>query len=409
MYKAKALIGEKAGEFIYAKDPSLTHDLCKCWKLYCPECKQFLYFSQSKDPKKRRSYFGHYDYPDKRCPERIPNNNLISQQTSLAASHEQDLETAELFVENVCYGIDLEFFKSQGLVGLEDNSSLIASGIEWFQDNLQHKLNDWINHYCKTVGFLDWQNPEREINYLMDWLYVLARRDDILRRLVQYLTAKYRTSTTKTEDIQVEFNCSSPNPSEEELIWLTGLRLIIERLKNIATTGIENINLSILEKRQYIQFKVPAYEKQIIRRRKPRWSLSDKNLPVLIGRSASGKSDYIWFKSEFPNHFSYQVVGESESLQDFSKEDALILYIDEDDDLACKGFINKNHHESLIRGIHKVLFDSSGWLLVVTHKEFITQDIAGKIAQLALKPQYEDLSPSEAFERFRQITVGRSP
>jgi hypothetical protein len=278
-----------------------------------------------------------------------------------------------------------------------------------FQDNLQHKLNDWINHYCKTVGFLDWQNPEREINYLMDWLYVLARRDDILRRLVQYLTAKYRTSTTKTEDIQVEFNCSSPNPSEEELIWLTGLRLIIERLKNIATTGIENINLSILEKRQYIQFKVPAYEKQIIRRRKPRWSLSDKNLPVLIGRSASGKSDSIWFKSEFPNHFSYQVVGESESLQDFSKEDALILYIDEDDDLACKGFINKNHHESLIRGIHKVLFDSSGWLLVVTHKEFITQDIAGKIAQLALKPQYEDLSPSEAFERFRQITVGRSP
>jgi uncharacterized protein YbaR (Trm112 family) len=136
MYKAKALIGEKAGEFIYAKDPSLTHDLCKCWKLYCPECKQFLYFSQSKDPKKRRSYFGHYDYPDKRCPERIPNNNLISQQTSLAASHEQDLETAELFVENVCYGIDLEFFKSQGLVGLEDNSSLIASGIEWFSRQL---------------------------------------------------------------------------------------------------------------------------------------------------------------------------------------------------------------------------------------------------------------------------------
>jgi hypothetical protein len=29
MYKAKALIGEKAGEIIYAKDSDLTHELCK--------------------------------------------------------------------------------------------------------------------------------------------------------------------------------------------------------------------------------------------------------------------------------------------------------------------------------------------------------------------------------------------
>jgi hypothetical protein len=71
-----------------------------------------LYFSKSKDPNKCRSYFGHYDYEDKRCPERSLVTNQYHQPASLAESHEQDLETAELFVEQVFYGIDTEYFQN---------------------------------------------------------------------------------------------------------------------------------------------------------------------------------------------------------------------------------------------------------------------------------------------------------
>lgn len=246
MFEAKALVGKKAGEIIYAKDSSLTHELCKLWKIYCPECKQFLYFSKSKNPDKLRSYFGHYDYEDKRCPERSLAANQSNQSASFAESHKQDLETAELFVEQVFYGIDPEYFRNLNQQDGEEENQKVTDAIKWLKASLLHDCKNWVRHYCQTTGFLDWKNPEKEISYLMDWLYVLARREDILRDLALYFSLKIPSQKKDISSAQEKLGFSQEKTDSSSSIWLVALDQILERLADLVKNGFAKSKLDLL-------------------------------------------------------------------------------------------------------------------------------------------------------------------
>lgn len=408
MYKAKALIGEKAGEVVYAKDPDLTHDLCRLWKIYCHECKQFLYFSKSKDTDKRRSYFGHYNYEDKRCPERSFAVSQRNQSSSFAESHEQDLETAELFIEQVFYGVDPEYFQGHDRQGNKEESRQVIDAIEWFKTSLLHDCKSWVQHYCQTSGFLDWNNPKKEVSYLMDWLRVLARRNDILKDLTQYFISECIDKQVDTRSIQTRFGVSQKIESEQELVWLIALDEILARLANvISKEGCSRGRPDFLSEKKFINFKIPANEKKTPFKGKLRYALATKQMPILVKQNESRRfNEIIFFSNEYPNFFCYRRHGLSESSRlGFVKNDALLLYIDEDGDLAVQGFLDEAFAKSVINGISKTLFNGSGYsMLVFLGKGYISRDIAEKAAQLALKFKFGDLSPPEAFEKFKSLS-----
>lgn len=97
MDKAKALTGKYAGQPIAANKQGLTHELCREWKLYCPECYQFVHLRKSD---KISSYFAHYDVEDKECTDRTKysSSNTISSIENCAKG--QDLEVIQLEFEN---------------------------------------------------------------------------------------------------------------------------------------------------------------------------------------------------------------------------------------------------------------------------------------------------------------------
>jgi uncharacterized protein YbaR (Trm112 family) len=414
MYKAKALIGEKAGEFVYAKDYDLTHDSCRLWKLYCPECKQFLYFSKSKQPENRRSYFGHYDYEDKRCPERVLLINQKSQPASLSESHEQDLETAESFVEQVFYGIDPEFFQRQNSEGIEDSSNLIRSSIEWLRENLQYKCHDWINHYCRTIGFLAWESPSKEAGYLMDWLYVLVRRDEILKNITRYFISTYLAAEFDIDIIQSKLGIFDSNEKEEGLIWFIALEQIIEHLSIIARDGVPNDTVLTVSLKTFIEFKIPPNEKKTPFRGKASLGAmsimnnfySSRRCPNQAMIPINGYKDCIFFRKTLVNRFLCISWDECKSITgDLPEEDFLFFYIDADDNLSVKGFAEKRYRKRISGGISTILFNKTDCsMLFFLMKGFISKDIAAKSAQLALKSTHGDLSPSEALEKFRVLS-----
>ncbi|WP_017298941.1 hypothetical protein [Nodosilinea nodulosa] len=411
MYKAKALLGEKAGEVVYAKDPDLTHDLCRLWKIYCHECTQFLYFNESKDSEKRDNWFSHYDYPNKNCSERNSSDKGKTQQGFSSESHEQDLETAESFIEKVFYGIDPEFFQRQKLEEVEDDSNLVISSMEWFQENLQHKCNDWINHYCKTTGFLDWENPRGEVGYLMDWLYILARRDDILKILIGYFISIHLTVEFEIDITQSKFGIFNSNEKEEGLIWLIALERIIEHLSSVARDGVANATVGTVTLKTFVGFKIPPSEKKTPFRGKLKYTLANKQMSIIVKKVESRNSvEYVCFHNEHPNCFCYIRYYEEDSISDpkptgFSKDDSLHLYIDGDGDLAVKGLLEKEYVKSMSKEIPKLLFNSSDYSMLVLHqKGYISREIAEKAAQLALRFEYGDLDPPEALKKFRQLS-----
>jgi hypothetical protein len=408
MYKAKALIGERAGEVVYAKDPDLTHDLCRLWKIYCHECKQFLYFSKSKDTDKRRSYFGHYDYEDKCCPERSLVVSKRNQPASFTESHEQDLETAELFVDKVFYGIDPEYFQRLNRQGDEEEIRKVIDVIEWFKISFPHDCKSWIEHYCQTIGFLDWNNPKKEVSYLMDWLRVLDRRNDILKNLAQYFISECIDKQVDTNSIQARFGASQKIESEPELVWLLALNKILARLANvISKEGYFRGRSNFLGEKKFINFKIPANAKKTPFKGKLRYALTAKQMSILVRQNESRRfNELVFFSDEYPNFFCYRRHDLSESIRPgFIKDDALLLYIDEDGDLAVQGFLDEVFAKSVIDGISKTLFNGSGYsMLVFFGKGYISRDIAEKAAQLALKFKFGDLSPPEAFEKFRSLS-----
>jgi hypothetical protein len=409
MYKAKALIGEKAGEIIYAKDPNLTHDLCKLWKIYCHECKQFLYFSKSKDPDKRRSYFGHHDYEDKRCPERRPATNQNNQSASLKESHEQDLETAELFIEQVFYGIDREFFQRQKSEKVEENSSLVASSMSWLQENLHHKCKSWVNHYCAKTGFLNWNNPQKESSYLMDWLCILARKVDLLERVSCYFISLYLNNQFNADSIWEKFGISQESIEGNDLIWIMALEKIVDELALIVQGEFKKIKIFDLSSQENFEEKIiPAKDKISFKNKLQIAGTINRKFVVLI-RKNKVENEYICFDQKFINRFclikSHEegTIGELVGL--YSSQDSFLLYIDQDGDLAVKGSIDKVRFKVMMDAISKILFNGTGYSMLFFLKlGFISKIVAEKASQLALQSDYGDMSPSAALKKFRQLS-----
>lgn len=450
MYKAKALIGEKAGEVIYAKEPDLTHDLCKLWKIYCHECKQFLYFSKSKDPGKRRNYFGHYDYEDKRCPERSFAVNQDNQSKSLTESHEQDLETAELFVEQVFYGINPEYFQNLNHQDDEEQSQQATGAIKWFKASLLYDCKNWIRYYCETTGFLDWKNPEREISYLMDWLHVLVRRDDILKNLASYFISIPLTKKTDIDVILKKFGLLKSKIREESLIWIVALDEIMIALSTKVKSGLSNdlinndqasipfLELKLMPKKGKVIFKDKAISRKHHIFFLFRGFSREDGLWVLIPGTNRKYQDAIDFQKGTTNSFSYvvrnsknesqkceisladQIVWNSrpdvslskkmserknQEVKKLTEEYSLLLYIDEEGDLALKGRLSEQYRRSAVSGISQILFNKAFVsMLFLLEEGFISVDIAEKAAQLALKFQCGDLTPAEALRKFRSLS-----
>ncbi len=83
----------------------------------------------------------------------------------------------------------------------------------------------------------------------------------------------------------------------------------------------------------------------------------------------------------------------------------MVLYVDDDGDLSVKGFIEKECSKFLIKGISKILFNASGYsMLTFLSEKFISEKIAEKAAQLALGLEYENLEPTEALKKFRELS-----
>jgi len=306
MFEAKTLVGKKAGEIIYAKDPSLTHDLCKIWKIYCPECTQFLYFSKSKNPDKRRSYFGHYDYEDKRCPERSFAVNQGSQSKSLAESHEQDLETAESFIEQVFYGINPEYFQGLKQQNNDKESQQITDLIHWFKTSLLHDCRNWIRYYCKTTGFLDWRNPEKEASDLIDWLHVLARKEDLLHKMSHYFSSEKFAAKKKVNLAQEKFGITSQRMDDLSLTWIAAINEILERVISLTKDGFSlSSKFRFLSEKIFIDQKIPPNDRKTEFRRKIHHALLKYAFPV-TARKGKGFHDQIIFDRRYPNYFCYR-------------------------------------------------------------------------------------------------------
>ncbi|HAJ58280.1 MAG TPA: hypothetical protein DCP31_02570 [Cyanobacteria bacterium UBA8543] len=109
MQVAKALTGKYAGQPIAANKQELTHELCREWKLYCPECYQFVHLRSSY---KIKSYFAHYDVEDKSCKYRQTSSNESAKYSREASAKGQDLESIQQEFESIfsrnCEGFDNE-------------------------------------------------------------------------------------------------------------------------------------------------------------------------------------------------------------------------------------------------------------------------------------------------------------
>lgn len=422
MYKAKALDGERAGEFVFAKEHGLTHELCQQWKLVCPECRQFLYFNESKEPEIRRSWFSHPDNEDKNCPERNSSIKDKANQGFLGKSHEQDLEAAESFIEQVFYGIDPEYFQNLSQQEEDEENQYVTDAIQWFKASFQHDCKNWIYQYCQTTGFLDWSNPDKEVAYLMDWLYVLARREDILKRIARYFTFIYSSVEFRTDANQSNLGFLASSEKEEELIWIIAVEKIIERLTVVAKGLLSTGGLKVFDQKTFMDMKIPVNCTKIPFSGKSSltaaayWIHMGPLDGTRVDLSRNYDKDFIFFIKKYANHFFYASENYQKSekfthapLLSLSKEELLLLYIDRDGDLSVKGFAWKQEQKLIVKGISKLLFNKTHHsLLFYLDYGYISKEIAEKAAQLALKMEYGDLSPSESLEKFEFLT-GNTP
>lgn len=403
---AKALIGERTGELIDANEFALNHEICRSWKIYCRECKQFVYFSKSEQLENRSSYFGHYDYEDKNCSERAPRTKQQDQKKSLSESHEQDLQTAESFVERFFYGIDPDYFKNPSLNNNPDFLFLSKSSLEWFKGNFHTHLQDWVRHYCINIGFLGWDNPNKETNYLLDWLYVLARREDLLESISHYFATQYlQNNVVKSDTYGRKFGVIGSN--EEEKVWLLALITIIESLASMLKSGNSYSQSHILQTKIFVEVEIPpSPRKPPFRGKLSRSYLPFSRLPIKIRETQSGNfSEFIIFDDQLKNHFWYVGSDELDWRDKCSESNSLVLFIDGYNKLAVQGTVTKKYAKVMIKGISKVLFNRTEYsMLMLLRQKYISQEIAEKAAQSALLSEYGFLSPSEAFLKFRTLS-----
>ena len=452
MDKAKALTGKRAGEWVKANQPKLSYQACKDWKLYCPTCYQPVHLRKSK---KIKNYFAHYDFEDKSCPER---NQAFNNSNSgyLMESHDQDLEEVETFIEKIFYGIEPTYFQSLNLEKLKSdkNSILVTHSVAWFASHVETDLKRWVHYYCKTHGFLDWNNFKKETNYILDCIHILVERQSILRNILHYSTALYVSPKMQSDPIRREFGLSKILIEEESSISLITLNLIINRLKQVAISGIDFNPAEIQIVQEFIDIKIPANTRKIKFNKTRRIFISP--LPILVGnRKNQGISYYITFKEESKNCFWFDAIkhvsDDEISKNDNTKDDtqklssnilavrgvtsketvyqkekdrskkekpgkpnldirsSLELYIDDENDLAVRGYIQKKYTKAVLRGLAKIFFSKADPSMLTLHQNsFISEKVAQKVAQLALKEEYGDLGESQALKKFIALSKASS-
>lgn len=174
----------------------------------------------------------------------------------------------------------------------------------------------------------------------------------------------------------------------------------------MSSTIVDTVTL-----KTFIEFKIPPNEKKTPFRGKLKYTLDNKQMSIPVKNLESGNSvEYVCFNKEHTNYFYYIRYGKGDEISDskstsFSKNDSLHLHIDNDGDLAVKGFLDRKLAKSVIKGISKVLLNGSAYsMLVFLRKGYISRDIAEKAAQLSLRFEFGNLSPPEAFEKFRSLS-----
>ncbi|MBE7385838.1 MAG: hypothetical protein F6J95_031165 [Leptolyngbya sp. SIO1E4] len=456
MDRAKALAGEKAGEWVKATQPRLTYEVCKAWKLYCPTCYQPVHLRKSK---KIKSYFAHYDFENKSCPERAPDSYKSGAAFSLE-SRDQDLEEIETFIEQIFYGINPSYFQSLKPEELTENFDLLSRNSAWFSAHTESVVRKWVQHFCREHGFLDWKNPHKEANYIVDCLHILSERKSIFKEIILYsISILRKESESKLNDLELKFGLPETSISEEILISSKMVDLVIHRLSKLMSEEGELDIVVIPSIRDYIDVKIPENKKAIRFKRQGLSSLirsiDFSNFPILVGtRKAQGISYYICFKKDLENQFCfYSVKDETHFVQEQNiekrndkpkpssgimsvhrknskaiatiyrqedkrkkqknkdkrifknlHEDCLELYVDDLSELFVRGFIERKLEKVLIKGIQKIFFNKTECsILSLLSKGFISNDVAEKAAQLALKTEYPDLDEPQALQKFREL------
>ncbi|MBD2112545.1 MULTISPECIES: hypothetical protein [Cyanophyceae] len=455
MDRAKALAGEKAGEWVKATQQELTYEACKAWKPYCPTCYQPVHLRKSK---KIKSYFAHYDFENKNCPERTKYSQKGGATYSLE-SHDQDLEEIETFIEQIFYGINPSYFQSLTPEGLIANSDFADRSTSWLLAHMGSSVKKWIQHYCKNNSFLNWNNIQKETNYIMDCLHILSDRESIFKKVIFYSISIYKKDVSLPDELKLKFGLSDTNISEEILTSLTAVYLVIDRLSKLISEGSETNTIDIPAVRTFVDIKFPENTKAIRFKRQSSFAvihlITFSSLPILVGAQKSqGISYYICFKKGFENRFWFyytedeshfeqkqtignendklkpgsgimSVYGKSSRTALYRKEekkqkqknkdgrlfgylleDSLEMYINDLGELYIKGSIEKKLEKAMINGIQKIFFKSTRYSIPsLLSVGFISNNVAEKGAQLALKAEYPDLSEFQALQKLKELTL----
>lgn len=222
MKKAMALQGIFSGEWIYAN--GVDYDDCINWKMYCPECLQWVHLRKSDIIS---NYFAHYDDPDKNCSERVKDNNDSS--TSKGSfSKEQDLEVRLSKFKRLFAQIDSDF--DDKVSSIVRDSSLRNITQQCINAILQQK-DDLLNRIKLTVE----DKEEQDFSCRILKILSIQMNKFVLEKVVQYLISERKQEVNKDnfidlilEDLlNVFFKSNKSNinseyiPTQKELL-LTG-------------------------------------------------------------------------------------------------------------------------------------------------------------------------------------------
>lgn len=461
MDRAKALVGEYAGQLISAEKPGLTYSICIGIKPYCPVCRQPVHIRKSDII---RSYFAHYDFIDKNCPNRVIATGNSTGSYSNAESRGQDLDEIEAFLQDLFYGMSPAFFetirqpkpyretygtrpnqkkrikKKKGFFGgfqelftritealfgydepeddgfegsseqytepekslsSREDTSLITTSADWLRENINTQVRRWVAAYCKNVGFMGWPS-QRSIGYLTDILHMLEIRESILMDLSEYaISTCHQSSQLDIKRLQRSYGV---NISVTPLIPLVVLDLVIQRIL-LVLEKTEKFNLE--KDTRYMECKLPPNRSSCLsfrsdRRKTPGAYRLLIRVSGSIESPVNSSTRFIVFRKAagLENHFWYNADGQS-----IGKNRALELHIDSDGDLTIRGRV---HHAcsntEVVEGITKVLFNKTDYsMLLLVREGFISTEIAEKAAQLALKHKHGNLNGNQALELFIKL------
>ena len=193
--KPIVLTGELAGKEVDANGEGLTHELCRKWKLYCPECYQFVHLRQSNTIK---SYFAHYDVEDKSCEYREASSSSSTEDyTETSDSKGQNLEKIQGEFENIFSEFYGRLQKSYYL-NLEDIATLDLENITNECQKYLKCIEDLI--FIKLIreqeNFEGTRQNNPKINLAVMKVLSIDMNKHLLKKLIKYIICmNYSTIT----------------------------------------------------------------------------------------------------------------------------------------------------------------------------------------------------------------------